>query len=182
MRISLFLLILSSSLMRISGQDLEISGKAKIGMMLEDNTADSVVVRQSDGTLGLRGISTLAELQILRISNDTIFLTNGGYVKLPMDEVDDADSSPSNELQGISRTGSTVTLSNGGGSYQDSVLSEAIVGGMVGEDIRDSIRTMVMTTLRDTSQSLRLDIAANAAEANALKDSISTHRGDLTTL
>jgi hypothetical protein len=65
MRISLFLLILSSSLVVISAQDLEISGKAKIGTMIENNEADSVVVRQSDGTLGLRGVSTLGELQSL---------------------------------------------------------------------------------------------------------------------
>jgi hypothetical protein len=37
------------------------------------------------------------------------------------DSVDDADASPTNELQTITKTGNTVTLSNGGGSYQDSV-------------------------------------------------------------
>jgi hypothetical protein len=37
------------------------------------------------------------------------------------DLVDDADADPNNEIQTISRTGTTVTLSNGGGSFQDSV-------------------------------------------------------------
>ena len=37
------------------------------------------------------------------------------------DNVDDADADPANEIQTISRAGSTVTLSNGGGSFQDSV-------------------------------------------------------------
>lgn len=35
------------------------------------------------------------------------------------DGVDDADNNPNNELQTISKTGSTVTLSNGGGSFTD---------------------------------------------------------------
>ncbi|WP_370087325.1 hypothetical protein [Ekhidna sp.] len=37
------------------------------------------------------------------------------------DLVDDADNDPTNEIQTISRIGTTVTLSNGGGSYADSV-------------------------------------------------------------
>lgn len=37
------------------------------------------------------------------------------------DDVDDADADPSNELQTISRSGSTITLSNGGGSFTDSI-------------------------------------------------------------
>ncbi len=35
--------------------------------------------------------------------------------------VDDADNNPTNELQTISKTGNTVTLSNGGGSFTDEV-------------------------------------------------------------
>jgi hypothetical protein len=37
------------------------------------------------------------------------------------DLVDDADADPNNEIQTISRTGTTVTLSNGGGTFEDSV-------------------------------------------------------------
>ncbi len=37
------------------------------------------------------------------------------------DLVDDADNDPNNELQTISKTGNTVTLSSGGGSYTDEV-------------------------------------------------------------
>ena len=37
------------------------------------------------------------------------------------DDVDDADSDPANEIQAINRSGTTVTLSNGGGTFQDSV-------------------------------------------------------------
>lgn len=110
------------------------------------------------------------ELQLLSISNDTIYLSNGGYVKLPSggtvvsfndltnvppnldtDATDDfdgqyssltgaptnvsaftndagyitslgsVDTSMTNEIQTISRDGLIVTLSNGGGSFTDSV-------------------------------------------------------------
>ena len=37
------------------------------------------------------------------------------------DAVDDADSDPNNEIQMLSKTGNTVTLSNGGGTFQDEV-------------------------------------------------------------
>jgi len=37
------------------------------------------------------------------------------------DQVDDADANPTNEIQTISRTGTTVTLSNSGGAFEDSV-------------------------------------------------------------
>lgn len=37
------------------------------------------------------------------------------------DNVNDADANPSNELQTISKSGSTVSLSNGGGSFSDDV-------------------------------------------------------------
>lgn len=37
------------------------------------------------------------------------------------DQVDDADADPTNEIQTINRAGTTVTLSNGGGSYEDSI-------------------------------------------------------------
>ena len=83
------------------------------------------------------------ELQTLSISNDTLFLTNGGFVVLPSgfdgsyssltgapsipantsDLVNDSgyltteqDGSTTNELQNISKTGNIITLSNNGGS------------------------------------------------------------------
>ena len=37
------------------------------------------------------------------------------------DQVDDADNDPGNEIQTISKSGNTVTLSNGGGSFTDDV-------------------------------------------------------------
>ncbi len=88
------------------------------------------------------------ELQTITRSNDTLYLSNGGFAVLPSGVVDtddqtlsmngdslfiadgnyvvlnmfDGDSSASNELQTLSKTGNTVTLSNGGGSFTDEVF------------------------------------------------------------
>ncbi len=103
MRTNPFLLLFLSFGICLSAQDLDVVGKAKIGTMVEDNSSDSVVVRQSDGTLAVRGASTLSELQVLSISKDTLYLSNGGFVKLPPDKVADADASSTNELQTLSQ-------------------------------------------------------------------------------
>jgi hypothetical protein len=52
------------------------------------------------------------------------------------DLVDDADANPSNELQTISRTGTTVTLTNGGGTFTDSVNTYTAGTGI---DITNSV-------------------------------------------
>ena len=55
-------------------------------------------------------------------SNKSDF-TNGGWASI-LDEdasLDDADADPNNEIQTISKSGSTVTLSDGGGSFTDAV-------------------------------------------------------------
>lgn len=73
----------------MQAQKLDVEGKARISDMEEVNTADSVVIRMSDGTLGVRDVSTLPdadstnELQQLSINGDTIFITNGGYLVIP---------------------------------------------------------------------------------------------------
>jgi len=104
-------------------QVVEIKTPTKMTNLSLHNSADSVVVVLSDGTLARRDAATLggADMQILSISNDTIFLTNGGFIKLPVDLVDDADADPANELQSISKNGNTITLSNNGGSFTDAV-------------------------------------------------------------
>lgn len=52
------------------------------------------------------------ELQVLNLSNDTLYLSQGNFVVLPKSLDDD----PMNELQILSRNGSDITLSNGGGT------------------------------------------------------------------
>ena len=56
------------------------------------------------------------ELQFISLSNDTLYLTNGGYVILPPDNVNDADHDTLNEIQTLNKSGNTITLSDNGGS------------------------------------------------------------------
>ena len=56
---------------------------------------------------------SLNEIQYLSISNDTIFLSNGSFVKLPPDLIDDADHDTSNEIQSLNLIDDTLTISNG---------------------------------------------------------------------
>ena len=51
------------------------------------------------------------ELQALSLSNDTLYLSSGGFVVLPSDQINDADADPTNEIQSISRNGNTIELS-----------------------------------------------------------------------
>ena len=48
--------------------------------------------------------------QVLSISNDTIHLSNGGFIKLP----EDADADPTNEIQDLQLTGNDLTITNNG--------------------------------------------------------------------
>ena len=61
----------------------EFEGKVKITQLDTDNSADSLIVKLPDGTLGLRDARSITSFQVLSISNDTIFLQNGGFIKLP---------------------------------------------------------------------------------------------------
>lgn len=98
----------------VFSQEVILEGKAKVMVVEKDNSADSVVIRKSDGTLGIRDVPTF--YQQLSILGNTISLTDGGSVLLPPDNVNDADSNPSNEIQSLSLSGTTLSLSNGGGS------------------------------------------------------------------
>jgi uncharacterized protein (TIGR02145 family) len=53
------------------------------------------------------------EIQAISISNDTIFLENGGFVKLP-EQPTDNDLDATNEIQLISLSNDTIYLENGG--------------------------------------------------------------------
>ena len=57
--------------------------------------------------------SATNELQSLSVRKDTIFLTNGGFVKVPASSFDH-DTSASNELQTLSIRNDTIFLTNGG--------------------------------------------------------------------
>lgn len=67
-------------------QNLEVEGSAKISEMATDNTAQFLVVRQADGTLALREISSLPdgdsdatnEIQDLNLFENILTITNNG--------------------------------------------------------------------------------------------------------
>ena len=66
--------------------------------------------------LNYNDTSRTNELQVLYISNDTIYLSNGGYVKLPLDNVNDADIDPANELiTGGTLNGADLEITDAGG-------------------------------------------------------------------
>lgn len=50
-------------------------------------------------------------------TNVSAFTNDAGYIT----NADDADADPTNEIQTISKSGNTVTLSNSGGSFTDNV-------------------------------------------------------------
>ena len=66
---------------------------------------------------------TNTDNQTLSITGTNLSITGGNSVDLSgvQDGVNDADADPANELQTIAKVGSTVTLSNGGGSFTDAV-------------------------------------------------------------
>ena len=132
--------------------------------------------------------SVTNEIQALTISNDTVYLSNGGFVKLPAgfdaqyssltgtpSNVSsfnndagylstEVDGSITNEIQTISRTGTTVTLNNGGGTYTDSVgvytqgtgidITNNVISATVGTtlDIGDSYQGGIIFWLDATGQ------------------------------
>ncbi len=91
---------------------------------------------------------TNTDNQTLSLTGTNLAITGGNTLDLSpiQDGVNDADSDPNNEFQTITKSGSTVTLSNGGGSFTDAVndadastTNELITGA-----------TLVGTTLRIT--------------------------------
>lgn len=157
--------------------------EAEVDAMVSNNgyvTKDSVLTEtQVDAMVANNGYLTsytevdgdaTNELQALTISNDTIYLSNGGFVKLPatfsgsyndlndkpdlsiyLDDTDtkltetevdamvanngyltsftEVDGDATNEIQTISRSGLTVTLTDGG-TFTDSILSDANIAAM----------------------------------------------------
>ena len=88
MKIRIILLLAFSFTSFISyGQNLEVQGKVKVTEMDTTSIADSVVVWLPDGTLATRDANTIQEYQVLSISNDTVYLTNGGFIVVPVDSL-----------------------------------------------------------------------------------------------
>ena len=128
--------------LNLNGNTLSLSNSSSTvdlsGFM--DNT-DAQSISLSGNTLAISGNSSTVDLspyldntdnQTLSLSGNTLSISGGNSVTL-VDNVNDADSNPTNELQTISKSGNTVILSNGGGSFTDSDthLTEAQVDSYV---------------------------------------------------
>ena len=112
------------------------------------------------------------ELQVLSLSNDTLYLSNGNYVVLPPD----ADGDATNELQILSNTAGTISISNGNSiTLQDSSASNELqtlsnTAGTISISSGNSI------TLQDSS-------ATNELQAlNISGNNISISNGNTVTL
>ena len=101
---------------------------------LTEAQVDSMVA--NNGYLLVEGdSSTTNEIQFISRSNDTILLTNGGFVVLPTD----LDGDPTNEIQDLSITANILTITGKtnpnaidlSGYLDNTVLSEAQVDSMV---------------------------------------------------
>lgn len=74
------------------------------------------------------------DIDSLTLNNTTLTIyENGVSASVDLSSLSDNDADPTNELQTISKTGSTVTLSNGGGSFtdDDTQLTETQVDAFV---------------------------------------------------
>jgi len=106
----------------ISYQEMGITQLFAVPYALHAKTAENLTSEVDGSTTNEIGGRVLKKdkkdeekkkYQVLSISNDTIYLTNGGFVKLPEDQTDDADADPANELQDLTLNGTTLEITNG---------------------------------------------------------------------
>ena len=169
---------------------------------LTETQVDSYVANNGYLTSETDG-STTNELQTISKSGNTVTLSNGGgsftdadthltdanigamgYIK----NANDADADTTNELQTISKSGNTVTLSNGGGSFTDADthLTDANIGAMgyiKNADDADADTTNELQTLTLSSTQLSISNGNNVNftgwDTNAADD-FSGNYNDLT--
>lgn len=104
----------------LSGNDLSLSnGGGTVTLSSGTNYSAGTGIDISNGT-----ITNNAPDQVVSLSGGGGTSISGTYPNFTIssaDLVDDADADPNNEIQQLSKSGSTVTLSNGGGSFTDAV-------------------------------------------------------------
>ncbi|MBL4861749.1 MAG: DUF1566 domain-containing protein [Crocinitomicaceae bacterium] len=122
-----------------SGSTLDLSG-IDTDTQLDETAVDAYVANNGYLTTEVDG-STTNEIQDISLTGTDLTITNGSTLDLSGIDTDtqlnetavdsyvanngylttEVDGSTTNEIQTIERAGTTVTLSNGGGSYEDSV-------------------------------------------------------------
>ena len=85
--------------------------------------------------------SATNEIQDLSISNDTIYLEDGGFVNLPLDMVDDIDADSTNEIQVLSISSDTIFLEKGG---------FAVLPPNPDDDATNELQTLTVSSIGDT--------------------------------
>lgn len=101
-----------------------------------------------------RDTSPTNELQALSVRKDTIFLTNGGFAKVPLSSFDH-DTSATNELQTLSIRNDTIFLSNGG-------FAKLPAG--VGSGTKPTVTTNSATSITSTSATLQGNVTNDGGE------------------
>jgi hypothetical protein len=157
---TLILILLFIVIVTISAQDVEIEGTLKVVDVSDDSQASHVLVHQSDGTIAKRAISSTTQEQVLSTSGDIVFLSDGGFVKLPL-HFDGAFSS---------LTGVPADLADGDDNTQ---LSEAAVEGYIDGDEAGF-------TARDKIASDNLQLGTTATTALAGNTTIPSNNNELT--
>ena len=97
----------SNAIQNLNNQYLFLAQKAVSDSLYLQNQINTHVNQDFD-------LDSLNEIQIMSISNDTIYLSKSGFIVLPTDEVNDGDFDNTNELQILSISNDTLSLSNGG--------------------------------------------------------------------
>ena len=134
---------------------------------------DSMVA--NNGYLLVEGdSSTTNEIQFISRSNDTIFLTNGGFVLLPTD----LDGDPTNEIQDLTITANILTITGKtnpnaidlSGYLDNTVLSEAQVDSMVANNgyLLSEIDGSITNEIQDLSKTGNLLSITNNASATTI--------------
>ncbi|KAA3635726.1 MAG: hypothetical protein DWQ02_09390, partial [Bacteroidetes bacterium] len=120
----------------LSGTMLSIEGGNSVNLSSLLNDADpdptneiqtlslngtQISLSNGGGSINLPTGTTDTDDQHLTLNGTTLSIDDGNSVDLSplQDGVNDADADPMNELQTIFKTGNTVSLSNGGGSFTD---------------------------------------------------------------
>jgi uncharacterized protein (TIGR02145 family) len=119
MKRNLFLFLLFLCPIVVFSQNFEVAGKAKVKIMDTDNTAEYIVVKQADGTLAVRNLSTIAtdgsnpanEIQDLTLVGNILQITkNGTATSIDLSQYLDDTKLSENEVDGFVANNGYLTV------------------------------------------------------------------------
>ncbi len=89
-------------------------------------TGNTLSLTNDNTTVDLSGYLDNTDAQTLTLSGNTLSISNGNSVTLT-DNVNDADSDPTNEIQALTESNGVLSLSNGGGNVNVGTIVNAKV-------------------------------------------------------